>query len=516
MKKQFIKIVIVVAVFNLFSCTEDFEAINTNSTGQSEITLPDLFKGIYSNIVIAKPEWQYQLQQNLNADLWSGYMATPTGFAGGSNNSTYNLIDGWNDFAWAPTYKNVIAFTDAIERKTKNVQNDFYALSLLLKVQAMHKVTDTFGPAVYSQYGTGVLPVSYDSQEEIYNAMFTDLETAITHLTNKIQSGEPSNLAGVDKTVYAGDMTKWVKFGNSLRLRLAMRITKINPVLAKTEAEKSLAHTIGVITENNEILSLNIPHPVGVISEGWKDIRMSADMESILVGYSDPRLSKYFKESVQFPSQYKGVRTGINIISKSDHQDFSGLSDEIVSKITFMTVAEVYFLRAEGALRGWNMGGISQLLYEEGVKKSFEQHAATNATAYLADNSSVPTNYVDTAPGYAVNNTNAVSAITIEWNDIDTNELKLERIITQKWIACFPDGQEAWSEHRRTGYPKLFPVIKNTSGGIIDSNLGVRRINFPISEVNANAAGVASGVSKLNGPDNGATRLWWDTTGSNF
>ena len=181
-----------------------------------------------------------------------------------------------------------------------------------------------------------------------------------------------------------------------------------------------------------------------------------------------------------------------------------------------MTAAEVYFLRAEGALRGWNMGDTPQALYEEGIKKSFEQHTATGAISYLADNSSVPANYVDAAPGYAVNNSNAVSTITIQWNDADSNELKLERIITQKWIACFPDGQEAWSEHRRTGYPKLFPIIKNTSGGIIDSNLGVRRINFPISERNGNAAGVATGISKLNGPDNGATRLWWDTTGPNF
>lgn len=516
MKKQFLKVAIIVALFNLFSCTDDFEKINSNSNDEFTLTLPDLFKGIYSNIVIAKPEWQYQLQQNLNADLWSGYMATPTGFAGGSNNSTYNLIDGWNDFAWAPTYKNIMAFTDAIEKKTKNVQNDFYGLSLILKVQAMHRVTDKFGPAVYSQYGTGALPVSYDSQEEIYNAMFADLETAITHLTNKIQSGEPSNLGGVDQTVFAGNMTKWVQFANSLRLRLAMRITKINPTLAKTQAEKSLNHSIGVITENSGILSLNLPHPVGMISESWKDIRMSADMESILVGYSDPRISKYFKESDQFPSEYKGVRTGINIISKSDHQDFSGLADHILSKITFMTAAEVYFLRAEGALRGWNMGDTPQALYEEGIKKSFEQHTATGAISYLADNSSVPANYVDAAPGYAVNNSNAVSTITIQWNDADSNELKLERIITQKWIACFPDGQEAWSEHRRTGYPKLFPIIKNTSGGIIDSNLGVRRINFPISERNGNAAGVATGISKLNGPDNGATRLWWDTTGPNF
>ncbi|WP_431242275.1 SusD/RagB family nutrient-binding outer membrane lipoprotein [Flavobacterium sp. P21] len=97
-----------------------------------------------------------------------------------------------------------------------------------------------------------------------------------------------------------------------------------------------------------------------------------------------------------------------------------------------------------------------------------------------------------------------------------TNEVKLQKIITQKWIAGFPEGQEAWSDYRRTGYPKLFPVIKNYSGGTISTQFGVRRINYVTSEKATNAGGVASGVAKLGGPDNGGTRVWWDTTGPNF
>jgi hypothetical protein len=92
----------------------------------------------------------------------------------------------------------------------------------------------------------------------------------------------------------------------------------------------------------------------------------------------------------------------------------------------------------------------------------------------------------------------------------------LQKIITQKWIAGFPEGQEAWSEYRRTGYPKLLPVIKNTSGGKISSDLGVRRINFVQSEKDGNPGGVATGIKKLGGPDTGGTRLWWDSNTSNF
>ncbi|MDI9310280.1 MAG: RagB/SusD family nutrient uptake outer membrane protein [Limnohabitans sp.] len=525
MKHNILKSILILAAFTIIGCTNDFNETNTDSTGISSLPAPELFKKLYLNVFITDPAWQYQLQQNLNADLWSGYMATPTPFAGGSNNSTYNFMAGWNDFAWKPTYLNIMAFADAIERKTKGKQDDFYALSLILKVEAMHRLTDIFGPAVYSEYGKGILPANYDSQEEIYNKMFSELDFAIATLTAKIQSGTPTNLKGIDSSTLEGDMTKWVKFANSLRLRLAMRISKVNNALAKTQAEKSATHSIGLMTDNaNNVTLAGASHPLNTIGRGWGDIKMSANMESILVGLNDSRIGKFFDKSSIDPTKYKGIRSAIELKEKADHSGFSDLSSQITSKITFMTAAEVYFLRAEGALRGWNMGGgTAQSYYEEGVRKSFEQHglALSAANTYLADNTSVPANYVDIATSgtghdYSVNNATAISNVTIQWDNADSNERKLEKIITQKWIACFPDGQEAWSEYRRTGYPKLFPALKNTSGGIIDSNLGPRRINFPISEVQGNPAGVATGKAKLGGADTGATRLWWDTTSPNF
>ena len=145
---------------------------------------------------------------------------------------------------------------------------------------------------------------------------------------------------------------------------------------------------------------------------------------------------------------------------------------------------------------------------------SFNQHEASDAATYIMDNVSTPADYVD--PVNAANSTAAMSTITIAWNAADNNETKLEKIITQKWIAMFPDGQEAWSEFRRTGYPKIFPVVSNQSGGTIDTNIQIRRIPFVDSELSTNAAGVSGAKSLLNGPDNGGTRLWWDTGGPNF
>ncbi len=117
-------------------------------------------------------------------------------------------------------------------------------------------------------------------------------------------------------------------------------------------------------------------------------------------------------------------------------------------------------------------------------------------------------------PKNAANNIAAgsqwLSKITIKWDDVAADEKNLERIITQKWIAIFPEGQEAWSEFRRTGYPKLFPVMINNSGGKISTTEFIRRINFVNTEYETNPKGVQKAVTLLGGPDNGGTRLWWD------
>jgi hypothetical protein len=180
-----------------------------------------------------------------------------------------------------------------------------------------------------------------------------------------------------------------------------------------------------------------------------------------------------------------------------------------------MTAAEVDFLLAEGALRGWTGFGSAQSWYNQGITTSFAQWGVSGASTYLSNTSAVPINYVD--PFNSVNNANAAETITIAWNSGATNEQNLERIITQKWIAMFPEGQEAWTEQRRTGYPHLFGVVNNNSAGVIPTVPGVRRLAYTSAEYNTNGAAVAAAVtSTLGGKDNGGTRLWWDVNGPNF
>lgn len=178
------------------------------------------------------------------------------------------------------------------------------------------------------------------------------------------------------------------------------------------------------------------------------------------------------------------------------------------STIPYMSCSESFFLRAEGALRGWNMGGTAQQFYEAGIKASMSEWGIT------AD----PTNYINSTdePIAFVDNTGnggdaaKPSTICVKWDDAASFETNLERIITQKWIANFRISPEGWAEFRRTGYPKLFPTTRNSNAGTIDTNLQIRRMPYPSTLYDNNREAVEAGVVLLGGGDNGGTKLWWD------
>jgi hypothetical protein len=211
--------------------------------------------------------------------------------------------------------------------------------------------------------------------------------------------------------------------------------------------------------------------------------------------------------------QYEGIRSGINIDAKTRYGNYAA-PVTFPSSIQLMVAAEAWFLKAEAALRGWAGAGNAQTDYETGIKTSFDQYGL-DASTYILDATSSAAPYIDPkaiTPGQ--NDIPAgspwLSTIKIAWTSSATFAGHLEQIITQKWLAMYPDGQEAWTEFRRTGYPKLFPVVVNNSGGAISTTAFIRRINFAQSERNTNPAGVAGAVQLLGGPDNGGTRLWWD------
>lgn len=400
-----------------------------------------------------------------------------------------------------------------------------WGVALLIQVEAMDRVTDRFGPIPYTKVGTSLTSAPYDSQQSVYQTFFKQIDTAVTNLKTYVSANAGKSTLGASDYIYNGDYTEWLKFANSLRLRLAMRLSKADAATAQQQAQKALTDAGGLLTTPSDDAAIaqtgGRENDLHMISGDWLNTNMSAAIGSYLIGYHDPRLPIYFQPANSgagtLAGQFVGIRAGSLIGSnQGTYSNFANLNTSQTFLYTtpqlIMTAAEVWFLRSEAALRGWSSEN-AQTDYETGVTTSMSQWGA-NVGGYLSDATSTEANFVD--PINPANNAAALSAITIKWDNAATPEQKLERIITQKWLAIFPDGQEAWADYRRTGYPKLFTVANNFSGGTIDSQTQVRRLPYPANEYTTNTAAVTQAVTLLGGPDNGGTRLWWDVNKANF
>lgn len=342
--------------------------------------------------------------------------------------------------------------------------------------------------------------------------MFEDLDYAIQMLGEFVDEvGGLKPLEGYDP-VYNGDYNKWMRFANSLKLRLAVRISNVSPELARTKAEEAVKSTRGLIDTNDNNAYVGVgaePNPLWLVASSWGEIRINATIASYMKGYSDPRSAVYFTTSkLGGDSPYMGMRSGLEGVKPATYSGYSMPNYEQKDDMLMFCAAETAFLRAEGALRGWDMGGSARDFYEQGVKLSFDQRKVGGADEYLANAVAVPEPFVDPVNPAKCNYT-PKTKITIAWNEGASTEEKLERIITQKWIANFPLGFEGWADYRRTGYPEVFPSVSNLSNGVIDTNRQLRRLPFPLSEKQGNSANVSAAVSMLGGPDTGATDLWW-------
>jgi hypothetical protein len=536
--------VIILTIIVFISGCKKFEDINTNPAGVAQ----DVFKADYQQVVqplknaqralVHYINWEYQLQQNLCADIYSGYMMTPTPFNGNSNNSNYYMMDGWNEWVLNIAYDAVTEAVRDYQRFSLDYPDvdlsDADAMAKVIKVIEMHKASDVFGPIIYSKYGSpnADLSIDYDTQQEAYNAFFADLDSAAMLLTPYVsgQKAVGSAFKSAD-LIYQGNPSSWLKLVNTLRLRLALRIVYADETTAKLQGEKALNPANGgLITEvaDNALVNYGSAHPIFDIINAWDDIRAGAPLGSYLNGYNDPRVSKYMAPATDdaVSGQFIGIRNGVNIDAKSRYSGYSKPAAVAAAGNYFdgknglakiASAAESHFLMAEAALRGWTNAGDARANYEMGIQKSFDEWGAGSAADYIADNTSTPSPYNDpkaATPGQndvPAGNAN-LSTITIQWDGGAGMERNLERIITQKWIALYPDAQEAWTEFRRTGYPKLFPVVVNNSAANASGAITgfIKRLPIPTKYQNNNKPGYTRAIASLGGPDNGSTRLWWD------
>lgn len=537
MKTKAYKYIVGFLALSLFTAC-DFQKVNTN---EFEL-LPE--EGLMDGISIGGPITamqkcvfpvgtqadgtsvanRYQTAYNLAADCWSGYFGQNNNW-GGPNNLNYFLKDGWVASSYTESYSTVVPLWQDLKGKTETQFPEVFALAQILKISAWHKATDMFGPIPYKEAGKGLITVPYDSQEEVYKAMFKELSDAIEVLTKYADNGNSKLLPNAD-AVYAGDVHKWVVYANSLMLRLAMRVYYADAALSKKYALQAVNHSYGVMkTKDDEAkmergASLEFKNNLDVLINQYNECRMGSSMLAYLGGYQDPRLPKYFNTStvsqavtVGTYGKYSGVPTGHDVSSNDAFKDSSRPAITSTTPTYWMRASEVYFLLAEAALHGFAVGGTAESLYEKGIEMSFEENGiASSEVADYMSSGLKPSAYSFhlTNPGVNVD-VPAVTEATTAWSG--TDEEKLEKIMIQKWIALYPNGQEAWTEYRRTGYPKLHSTITNYSNGEVDSEVGIRRMRFPTNKSTSaeDIANLESARKLLRGGlDKAGTRLWWD------
>ncbi|WP_221659707.1 SusD/RagB family nutrient-binding outer membrane lipoprotein [Bacteroides salyersiae] len=546
-------------------CTDKFEEINTNPKGVDD-SVTDMVDKIQSPLdnIIPPQEHRYQLWANLTTDIFAGFMMGVNDF-GGSNNYNYQLRPDHCAQTYDDFYLYVFKYTSQYIPQCKALERfELAAMMQIANVAAILPVVTSYGPAQYSCVLEGSDTYYYDSEETIYKRLFQDLKDAVKWLKDFRDSSPSQDLLDdfkrADK-VCDGDVDKWIKFANTLRLRIAMQLVKVYPDSQK-EAEDAVRD--GVLTNSDSDVVLKSGLMLFRIEDLWNDTRANANIISILQGYSDPRLERWFATNnadiystddelspvVEKATKYLGVRQGVPM-TRTEYQGYSktsrvGIPEQGPRPV--LRVAEAYFLRAEGMLRNWNMGdGTPESLYNEGIRSAWasvlgdESGWAGTYESYINGfinteeggdfdwelfeggfGSAPYINYRNQEYNYYIEENGkqvGINRISVKWHDEDSPEKKLQRIITQKWISFFPTlSSVAWTEYRRTGYPKLIPIPSdlNYSNGAIDTELQIRRLPFTQSEYRGNTEEVNKALGLLKGPDNGGTRLWWDVDKGNF
>ena len=246
MKRIIIKTIAAAALAPIFcGCTSNFEDYNTNPYQPHDLNPPMLYTTMITSGVNVQQNDNQMIDQMVGGPF-GGYLSMSQDWGRVNNFYTYNADDNWNQIPFNTPFEKFYANYYRIQEATGE-KGHFWAMAKLLRVNTMHRVTDAYGPIPYSQVSKGVAATPYDSQEDVYKHMFEDLDYAINILKEYVtETGGMKPLEGYDP-VFNGDYSKWVRFANSMKLRLALRISSADPVLAQKKAEEAVADNGGLI-----------------------------------------------------------------------------------------------------------------------------------------------------------------------------------------------------------------------------------------------------------------------------
>ena len=391
---------------------------------------------------------------------------------------------------WDNLYDNSMRdFKHVLEKSEESGNVNQRALALIMSAFGYMSISDVWGDIPYSEAlraVEGITAPALDPQEEVYSGIIQDLDDAVNIMDFDITDG-----VGTEDLVYGGDMRKWERFANSLRLRAFIHLSKVDPATAQAGVVEMLGKPL--ISGHDETAALHYSinagnkNPVHSRHVGREnDFRVSLSVTSRMIGPGtkadplDPRLEVYAQRNNV--GVFEGVPNGIDGLAEV------GLTNESASKIGelylradapayFLTFTEVEFIRAEAAHNGW-IADDPETAYNNAIRASMSQNGITDDAvidAFLADP-------------------------TIAYTADEGTRL----IAEQKWIALYGQSIEAWANWRRTGFPDLPVALNDRNNGQIP-----RRMMYGSVEAATNATNVQLATDRQGGAEL-SNRVWWD------
>ncbi len=506
MNKRIYILALVIAVL-IGACKKDITDLNVNPN-DSQTPNPDLLfkqsvKRGMSNYLTAT-----NLEYNGIAH-WVMYFSA----RGGINPSIPYISPPGGDNYWSESYIDAMNNAQVIIDYDETAGEDFTnlkATALIWKSFIAHRVTDLWGAIPYSEALQGNPELnfapSFDSQEEVYNKLFADLELAVSQLDEAAEA-----ITSDSDLLFAGDIDKWKRFANSLRFRLAMRVSNVNEslandVLTDLESVDLFESNAGSAEFQFNSVFNNPLNEAGNIrfSEGAQYVNPSKYLVDLLLENDDPRINFYLEEAslydtFDFLERFKGVPNLLPFNSEEwedynldetlgdpngEWGDVSRIGEFYMTNlrpVPLLSYSELCFLQAEASLRGlWN--GNADELVKEGVRTHMEHMNFHNYSDHENIEEQDIADYV-----------NAISAVD------------LEDIITQKWtLLAYENTLESFSEYRRTGFPTLVDFY----GESIDNSIFPQRLKYPNSEFTLNQTNYLEAI-EMQGSDELTTPLWW-------
>ncbi|MDE6876957.1 MAG: SusD/RagB family nutrient-binding outer membrane lipoprotein, partial [Alistipes sp.] len=309
------------------------------------------------SLVVPVQEHMYQFNESLVGGPFGGYIGA-TVDTWRTKFETFNPSADWRKWPFA----NVITETYTPYRGIVNGTEDEVAIAFakLLRVAIMHRVTDSYGPIPYSNLENNeTITVEYDAQKDVYAKMFEELDEAIAAFTANITLA--ADAWNRYDAVYYGNIPQWIKYANSLKLRMAMRLSYVDEATARAKAAEAIAG--GVILANADNAAMHAAeNRTTLIYNDWADHRVGADIICYMTGYKDPRLEKMFLPNDT--GKFYGIRIGIDATSKSTAvAKYCNMIVKSDTPYMWFCAAEATFLRAEYELR-WGSAEVAEQLYE--------------------------------------------------------------------------------------------------------------------------------------------------------